>query len=527
MAVAEGIEVSRFQDGDQSPENKGNTSRDEEDMAYFGKKQQLRRGFGWLSIVGFVCTLLSTWEGMFAVFLYGFQNGGPAGLVYGFLFCFVGTTMTVASLGEMASMMPLSGGQYHWVSLLAPPNSAKFLSYITGWVTIIGWQAGQASASFLGATIIQGLIVLNNPSYVPQRWQGTLIFYAVIAVLLFINTLLAKWLPKIEGLLLVVHILGFFAIIIPLVHLTPHGSSKDVFATFINGGEWSSNGVSFFVGLITSIFSFLGKIGADSACHMAEEIRDASIILPWAMLGSVLVNGVLGFAMLIAILFCLGDIDSALASPTGFPFIEIFAQATKSNAGASVMSCIIMVMVLCAALGCMATASRLLWAFARDGGVPLSRLISRLHEPTTLPIYAILTSTTISLLLALINIGNTAAFNAFMSVSVSAFYFSYIISISLLLFKRLRKDPVKDHLRWGPFSMGPTFGPLINGGALCYTIITFFFSFWPSTAVVTPLNMNWSVLIFGGSVLFSIAFYLAWGRHSFKWPVVDHIRRSH
>lgn len=135
---------------------------------------------------------------------------------------------------------------------------------------MIGWQAGQASVAFLGATMIQALIILNHPEYVPTRWQGTLIFYAVIAFIVFINTYLARWLPKIEGMILCVHILGFFAILIPLVYLAPHGSSKDVFATFINGGGWSSNGLSFFVGLITSVFSFLGKFTMKPNCVAAD-----------------------------------------------------------------------------------------------------------------------------------------------------------------------------------------------------------------------------------------------------------------
>lgn len=107
--------------------------------------------------------------------------------------------------------------------------------------------------------MIQGMIILNHPDYSPTRWQGTLIFYGVIAFIVFINTFLARWLPKIEGLVLCVHILGFFAILIPLVYLAPHGSSKDVFTTFINGGAWDTNGLSFFVGLTTSVFSFLGE----------------------------------------------------------------------------------------------------------------------------------------------------------------------------------------------------------------------------------------------------------------------------
>lgn len=128
-----------------------------------------------------------------------------------------------------------------------------------GWVTIIGWQAGQASVSFLAASLIQGLAILNYPNYHAERWHCTLIFYAVIAYVVFINTYLARWLPKIEGMILILHIVGFFAILIPLVYLAPHGTASDVFATFLNHGEWKTGGLAFFVGLITSVFSFLGN----------------------------------------------------------------------------------------------------------------------------------------------------------------------------------------------------------------------------------------------------------------------------
>lgn len=145
------------------------------------------------------------------------------------------------------------------VSILHVEEIIQLPTLFPGWLTVIGWQAGQASVAFIAASMIQGMVVLNHPNYAPTRWQGTLIFYAVIAFIVFINTYLARWLPKIEGLVLCVHILGFFAILIPLVYLAPHGSGHDVFATFINGDGWNSNVESFFIGLLTSVFSFLGK----------------------------------------------------------------------------------------------------------------------------------------------------------------------------------------------------------------------------------------------------------------------------
>ena len=126
-------------------------------------------------------------------------------------------------------------------------------------MTVIGWQATLASGSFLAGTMIQGLLVLNYPSYGFQRWHGTLLFYAVLLITLFVNTYLARQLPNIESMVLIIHVMGFFAILVPLLYLAPHSTAKEVFATFSDSGEWGSNGLSFFIGLSTSMFAFLGK----------------------------------------------------------------------------------------------------------------------------------------------------------------------------------------------------------------------------------------------------------------------------
>ena len=117
---------------------------------------------------------------------------------------------------------------------------------------------------------------------------------------------------------------------------------------------------------------------------VAEEVYNASTVVPWAIVATIIVNGVLGFALLVALLFCLGDVTAALETPTGFPFIEIFAQATNSNAAATAMTCLILFLLTASGSGVMATASRLLWSFARDNGVPLSGYISRVSNCKTL-----------------------------------------------------------------------------------------------------------------------------------------------
>lgn len=127
-------------------------------------------------------------------------------------------------------------------------------------MTVIGWQASLASGGFLAGTMIQGLLVLNYPSYGYQRWHGTLLFYAVLVVALFVNTYLARQLPQIESMVLIIHVMGFFAILVPLVYLAPHSTAKDVFATLSDSGGWSSNGLSLLIGLSTSMFAFIGRL---------------------------------------------------------------------------------------------------------------------------------------------------------------------------------------------------------------------------------------------------------------------------
>lgn len=85
-----------------------------------------------------------------------------------------------------------------------------------------------------------------------------MLFWAVLLVAIFVNTVVSSMLPKIEGLILILHVLGFFAVLIPLVYMAPHGSASDVFTHFLNEGGWRTQGLSFFVGLLGNAFSFLG-----------------------------------------------------------------------------------------------------------------------------------------------------------------------------------------------------------------------------------------------------------------------------
>lgn len=166
-----------------------------------------------------------------------------------------------------ACRYPTSGGQYHWAAELAPPRFSAFFGWTTGWITVLGWQALTASAAFLGGTLIQGLLVLNYPDYVFQRWHGTLLYWAILLIALFFNTVAIKALPLVENMVLVFHVTMFFAILIPLVVLSPHGSAEYVFTTFENNSGWSSDGVAWCLGLLSATYVL---IGYDGASHLSK-----------------------------------------------------------------------------------------------------------------------------------------------------------------------------------------------------------------------------------------------------------------
>ena len=119
---------------------------------------------------------------------------------------------------------------------------------------------------------------------------------------------------------------------------------------------------------------------------MSEEIKNASTVVPRSIVYGLIMNGAIGFGSVIAVLFCIGDPDAISNSKfTTYPFIAIFEQATRSKGGSAVMVALILLVGLGLDIGIMAAASRMLWSFARDRGVPGWRYISKVCMPPSHP----------------------------------------------------------------------------------------------------------------------------------------------
>ncbi|EDN08804.1 predicted protein [Histoplasma mississippiense (nom. inval.)] len=205
---------------------------------------------------------------------------------------------------------------------------------------------------------------------------------------------------------------------------------------------WPTLGLACLVGQISPIFSFLGP---DAATHIAEEIKDASKVVPWCMISTALINGSLGFIMLITYLFTMGDLHEVIKAESGFSFITAFLNATGSKAATTSLGSLLVVMEACAAISVLATVSRQTFAFARDNALPFSQFFARVHPKSKVPVNSILASTVITILLSLINIGSTEAFNAIASLTIASLFMSYLVCIGCFIYRRLQWRRYRQH----------------------------------------------------------------------------------
>ncbi|KAJ3487379.1 hypothetical protein NLG97_g6426 [Lecanicillium saksenae] len=466
------------------------TFEDRDQLVKLGKKPVLKRNFSFWSMLSLSVTVLITWEGSLVLFSQGLVNGGSGGLIYTFIVIWIGNLSMFSALSEVVSIAPTSGGQYHWVYMLAPKSSRKLLSFVTGWVTVAGWHGSVASATYLCGGMIQGLTLMTVRSYQPTGWQGTLLSIAVTALCVVVAVFFNYLLPKIEVCILVLHVTAFFGILITLA-----------------------------------------TMGADAAFHLAEEMHRPSSVIPRSIITGILLNGALGLAMMICICFSLVNLPDGEPQFI-FPMFDIFYAVTKSTAGAAAMGSIILTMGICATVGFYVTTSRVLWSFARDHGVPFWRTVSQVSQTGKVPVWAVSITAVITCLLTLINIGSDVALNDVLSLSISCLHLSYLLVLSFLLYNRITgaiaepnsitaEEVSPDQLIWGPFRIGGILGITNNIFAIMYAIFILFFSFWPPAIPVQPSSMNYSCLVTGSVIVFSLGYYFVRARKQYNGPVIE------
>lgn len=475
--------------------------QDQELLANIGYKQELKRSFSLLSMIGFCFSILTCWGALAGSLAEIFANGGPAVLIFGWIGCCFFTLFVVAILAELCSAYPVAGGQYSWILLLSKDTKwGRSISYICGWVQTTGILGMVAVGWYQFGLYLNAMISLTHPNYVASNWKTALFAYAAGSVALFIDVFGLKILHYLAACALWWQICGFIMCTVTILACAPKFQSADfVFTSSVEGG-WTNLGMSVIVGLMQPAF---GMCTYDSVAHLSEETNDAAKQCPRAMFLSIFIGFFTGLGFMLALLFCVQDLDAVIESPHGLPLLEIFYQATSNKAGAI---CLLMISFGCQVftnISLLTEGSRAVYAFARDGAFPfkLNKYLQYVHPVLDVPIWALVFSFVVPAALVAMLFGSSVAFFTVLSIASTGLYASYLMLVVVYLFKSKNKAPGYYNLgKWGPWIAVP---------AVFYLLFCVIFFFFPTDVPSTGSTMNYCVVAFGIMAIFAIISW--WG----------------
>ncbi|KAL2817428.1 amino acid/polyamine transporter I [Aspergillus cavernicola] len=470
----------------------------------------MKRKFNFLSIVAVGYNISNSWVAIAASFAIAIQSGGAVSLLYGIILVTFAMLCTGVTLAELASVYPTAGGQYHFTSILASRRWSRGLSYFSGLAAIFSWICLGASIGLSGTNALMAIIIRWQPTYQPRTWHYFLVFQLFNVAIVLYNAF-------ITNRTLWVHNIGFLLSISTFLVITitcPARSgvqvnSQEIWGTLINGSGGWPDGISFLTGLSTPQFMLSGL---DATLHLAEECLEPERVVPKAILATVLVGFLTAFPFSIGIIYSTSDVAESLSTKTGFPIYHIWEKATHSPAASTVFMASLF-LISCVAFNAVhQTASRLTWSFARDEALFFSSKLSSVHPTLGIPLYALLLDGILVLLVGIVYVCSSTAFNSFISTTVIVAQISYAIPSFLLILRR--QDP--HYLPSArPFKVPHILGYIANAVCVIWALVLTVFFCFPTTLPVTGGNMNYAavvlvvmVLIGGGNwVWFARRFY--------------------
>ncbi len=122
----------------------------------------------------------------------------------------------------------------------------------------MAWQAGNAIGIFLVGTLIQSIISINNPNYAFPAWHATFLSIGAVCTAYVGNVFGSKILPHWQNIVFVIHVMAYFAFLIPIWVNAPRASSAQVWTGIENSGGWSSLSLCVMVGQLSGIYTQVG-----------------------------------------------------------------------------------------------------------------------------------------------------------------------------------------------------------------------------------------------------------------------------
>ena len=477
-----------------------------------GYKSELPRNLSMLSILGLSFAIMAAPYGLSTTLYITLYDGLSVTIIWGWIFVTLISVAIAASLAEICAVYPTAGGVYYWSAMLSTRRWAPLMSFIDGWLTLVGNWTVTLSIIFGGGQLILSAISLWKEDFVANAWQTVLMFWAVTLVCTLVNIFGSRYLDLINKICIFWTAASVLIILIVLFTMADHlNSAEFVFTEYDSSQSGWPAGWAFFVGLLQAAYTLTGYGMVASMC---EEVQNPHREVPKAIVLSVVAAGVTGLLYLIPVLFSMPSAEVLRQVASGQPIGTLFKQVTGSAGGGFGLLVLILGIMLFAGIGSMTAASRCTYAFARDGAIPGFHLWRRVNKKLDVPVNAILLSAAVISLLGLIYFGSTAAFNSFTGVATICLSTSYGLPI-LISMLRGRTD-----VKRSSFSLGPL-GWIINGITVLWIVLAVVLFCMPYMLPVDASSMNYASVVFAGFAAISIVWYFVYARKHFTGPPVS------
>ncbi|KAH9914364.1 amino acid transporter [Epithele typhae] len=493
----------------------GPAADDEMELARMGYKQELKRDLSLMQNFGVSFSIISVITGIPSLFLFGLNTGGPAVMVWGWIVVAFFTTLVGLAMAEVCSAHPTSGGPYFWAAMLSKSENAAFASWVTGWFNLLGQVAVTTGISFGCANFISTLATFDT-GFVPTANTTIGIYAAVLVTQGLINTFGVHLLKYINNVSVWWHAVGTTAVVIACLAAAPeHQSAEWVFTQFIDntgldGDGWGTRASHAYVVVIGVLMAQYTLTGFDASAHMTEETHNAALMGPIGIVMAIGVSAVLGWFLILGLLFSIQNLDGTVNSETTQPVAQIFLDTVGSKGAIVLMVIVIGAMFFCGTFS-ITSNSRMMYAFARDGGIPGAKFFHKVDTKRKSPVRTVWLACTLSFILGLPSLGSTVAFSAATSIATLGLYISYGIPIALRVVYR-------DRFVRGPFHLGRFSYPVAIVACVWILFISVAFIL-PQANPVTDQTLNYSIVAVGIILVYALGFWLLSARKWFTGPV--------
>ncbi|KAI0399630.1 amino acid/polyamine transporter I [Xylaria palmicola] len=494
-------------------------AQDESRLAQFGYKQELKRDWGLAHNFGVSFSIISVITGLTTLFGYGLNTGGPAVMSIGWIVVSFFTLMVATAMGEIVSAIPTSGGPYFWAAMMAPPRWSPFAAWITGWFNLLGQVAVTTGISFGLAGLIATVATVRSEGYEPTPAKTIGIYAAVLVSHGFVNTFGVRVLKYLNNVSIVLHSAGVTALAVAVLAKAPtHQPASFVFG-YLNDGTgvdgspgWSERVSPAYLAVCGSLLAQYTLTGFDASAHLSEETRNASWSAPIGVVSSVGFSAIFGLLVLLSFLFSIQDFEATLSSKYEQPVLQILIDVFGEDGALALFSLIIVCVWHCG-LFSMTSNSRMMFAFARDGGI--HPFFHRVDARFKSPISAVWLAATLSFILALPSLGSDVAFAAATSIATIGLYISYGIPILLGLIWHREFVAMK-----GPFNLRG-FSRVVAFIAVAWIIAITVIFVLPTANPVTSQTLNYTVVAVGIIAIGATAAWILWARKWFTGPAAE------